>query len=272
VQLNDNKPWAELALPVSLVLLLAVFLSQTRHLVDEVRDPPSDSGIVTNSIGMELVPIPAGTFVMGASGTVARPAETPAHSVAIKPFYLSATEVTQAQWVAVMGDNPSRYRNPRHPVEQVTWLQVAEFIKRINVMEGSERYRLPSEAEWEYAARAGSNSARWYDKLDVAPKEVAWFGHDGDVGTRPVGQRLPNPFGLYDVYGNVWEWVADCWHPDYRDAPANGQVWQGGDCSVRVLRGGGWNSDESYIGSTVRGSYAVDLDDVSNGFRLAMDP
>lgn len=225
---------------------------------------------ITNTLGIELVQVPAGSFDMGSTATTPRTAnEAPARSVSVQSFYLSRYEINQAQWTKVMGKNPSRFQDPRRPVEQVTWLDAQTFIEKLNLLERTAKYRLPSEAEWEYAARANQKTAYFFgDDVNSLP-QYAWFGKENNVGTRPVGQRAPNPWGFFDIYGNVWEWVQDCWHDNYQGAPADSRPWAGGDCSVRVLRGGGWDSPAAYARSAVRGSYAPDLNDAANGFRLA---
>ncbi len=224
--------------------------------------------------GMAMALIPGGRFVMGRASDVEPGGadERPAHAVNVAPFYLGKYEVTQAQWVAVMGVNPSRYKDPRRPVDQVTWLQAQEFIQKINQLEKTNKYRLPSEAEWEYAARAGRATAYFFgdDVRDLA--RYAWFGAENDVGTAPVGKKQPNPWGLHDIYGNVWEWVEDCAHPDYQGAPSDARPWPGGDCALRVVRGGGWNSPAAYVRSAVRGNSVPDLNDSGTGFRLARWP
>ncbi len=221
---------------------------------------------VTNSIGMQLVGIPAGKFVMGEDAL----GRGPMREVQVAPFYMGAYEVTQAQWQAVMGFNPSEYQDPRRPVEQVTWLEVQTFLEELNRLEGTNKYRLPSEAEWEYAARAGSQGRYFFGVETGWLSRYAWFGATN--GSRPVGSKRPNPWGLYDVYGNVWEWVQECWHDDYTGAPDDSRVWGGGDCSQRTLRGGGWSNGADYLGSTVRGSYRPRFEDVNNGFRVVMTP
>jgi formylglycine-generating enzyme required for sulfatase activity len=139
-------------------------------------------------------------------------------------------------------------------------------------MEATAKYRLPTEAEWEYAARAGVSTAYPFGEAAQRLADAAWFGQVGNVGARPVGQRSPNAFGLYDMLGNVWEWVQDCWNPDYSGAPEDGRAWLSGDCGTRVLRGGGWDSQAPYVRFAVRGSYPADFADLSNGFRLARSP
>ena len=258
----------QFGIPVGLVLLLAAVLSSMSFDGGHSTDV-AQSNVVTNTIGLKLVAIEPGRFEMGdAQSGVA--SESPVRQVKVAPFYIGQYEVTQAEWVAVMGKNPSQFKDPRKPVDQVTWTEVQEFIQRLNQKEQTDKYRLPTEAEWEYAARAGGSGAYGFEAEDEDLSKYAWFGHVGNVGTRPVGKRQPNAWGLYDMYGNVWEWVEDCWHDDYQGAPTDAEAWiEEGNCGVRVLRGGGWNSERFYVRSQVRGSYPFDLNDVSNGFRLA---
>ena len=238
--------------------------------------PVADFGnSFTNSIGMELVRIPAGTFQMGSP--VSEPdrinSEGPVHRVTIgQPFYLGKYEVTQAQWRAVMGTSPSYFSNcDTCPVEQVSWHDVQDFIEKLNLQEGVSTYRLPSEAEWEYAARAGTQTA--YSFGDAANRlgQYAWYGENSGDRTHPVGGKSPNMFGLYDVYGNVYEWVQDCFHDHYHGAPTDGSAWvTGGEriCSVRFLRSGSWYDSPRSLRSASRISNNADSPDFAVGFRL----
>ncbi len=264
--------WVTVVVPALAVVVVALFVALVPQRTGQQTLPEggdiASSHVLSNALGMEFVFISGGTFIMGGDASAE---EQPPRAVDVRPFYLGKFEVTQAQWEQVMGYNPSLYPNPRRPVDQVTWLDVQSFIERLNAMEGGGRYRLPSEAEWEYAARAGG-TARWFfgDDGGSLPR-YAWYGQSGDVGTRLVGRGAPNPWGLYDIYGNVWEWVQDCWHGDYRGAPSDARVWMdGGDCGRRMVRGGGWNSSARAARSAARGSYAPNLDDASTGFRLAL--
>jgi formylglycine-generating enzyme required for sulfatase activity len=199
-----------------------------------------------NSIGMEFVLIPAGTFTMGSpdSDRNANNDEKPAHQVTIsKPFYMSKYEVTQAQWKAVMGNNPSRFKDkPEHPVENVSWHDVQAFIKKLNAQGNGVSYHLPTEAQWEYAVRAGHQGV--YSFGDDAAKlgEYAWYDQNSGGETHPVGTRKPNAWGLYDMHGNVWEWVQDWYDEDYyHNSPKVDP--QGPDAGAdRVYRGGGWGN------------------------------
>lgn len=233
-----------------------------------MADPQQGLETISNSIGMQFVKLPAGNFKMGDD----TPGRGPVREVQVRSVFMATHEVTQAQWQAVMGYNPSTYKDPRRPVENITWLETQSFLEELNRLEGTNKYRLPSEAEWEYAARAGSEGMYFFGSDVSQLRRYAWFGSRDRIGTSPVGSRQPNGWGLHDMYGNVWEWVQDCWHDDYTNAPPDSRVWGGGDCSQRVLRGGGWANQADYLGSTVRGSYEAKFEDSSNGFRVVLTP
>jgi formylglycine-generating enzyme required for sulfatase activity len=218
-----------------------------------------------NSLGMEFVLIPAGTFQMGSSK--GDDDERPVHTVTLsRPFYLGTTEVTQGQWAAVMGSNPSQYKGRDHPVEQVSWEEVQRFIKQLNAKEGSSLYRLPTEAEWEYAARAGTRSAWSFGDEERSLGTYAWYGDNAGNRTHPVGQKRPNGWGLYDMHGNVREWVQDWYGPYPSGAVTDPQGPRSG--SNRVIRDGSWDNSASYCRSALRSSYAPDISSVDLGFRL----
>ena len=197
----------------------------------------------------EMVVIPAGSFEMGSNE---KADEQPVHRVNVPSFLIGKTEVTQGQWKAVMGSNPSYFSSCGEdcPVEQVSWNEAQEFAQRLSQKTGKQ-YRLPSEAEWEYAARAGSNTQWSFGDSESQLAEYAWFVSNSQRKTHPAAQKKPNVFGLYDMHGNVWEWTQDCWNANYSGAPTNGSAWQSGDCRYRVLRGGSWN----YIPSGLRSAY-----------------
>jgi len=196
---------------------------------------------INNSIGMEFVLMPAGEFDMGSPSSEAGryDNEGPVHHVKIgNAFYMGKYEVTQKQWRDVMGSNPSYFKGDNLPVEQVSWNDVQTFIIKLSEKEGTDRYRLPTESEWEYAARANTTTKYSFGDDDLKLWGYAWYNVNSDGKTHEVGQKKPNPWGLYDMHGNVWEWVQDNWHGDYNGAPTNGSSWESG--SIRVGRGGSW--------------------------------
>jgi formylglycine-generating enzyme required for sulfatase activity len=227
--------------------------------------PPPFGEIVINLPGvplgarpLALARIPAGDFQMGSrddpSSDWSNPSEHPLHSVTIDyDFYLGRFEITQAQWQAVMGSNPSFFDicGDDCPVEQITWNDAQAFVAALNALVPGVEFRLPSEAEWEYACRAGTTTRFYFGDSDCSPLNCNpceldsyawWCGNTFSYTTRLVAQRLPNPFGLYDTGGNVWEWCQDRWHDTYAGAPSDGSAWETGDSPDRVLRGGGWES------------------------------
>ena len=198
-------------------------------------------------------------------------AEKPAHQVTLRDYYIGQTEVTQAQWQAVMGDNPAQFKGCGDcPVENVSWNDIQDFLKKLNAR-GGGKYRLPSESEWEYAARGGAQSSDYTYAGSNDAKQVAWAWFDGNAGskTHPVKGKGPNKLGLYDMSGNVNEWCADCYHDNYEGHPTDGSAWTSGSCNDRVLRGGSWFSDYRYVRVSIRLRNYPDFWSNVNGFRLA---
>jgi len=229
---------------------------------------------LTNSIGMEFVLIPSGEFKMGSpSGEEGRlDREGPVHTVKIeKAYYLSKYEVTQKQWREVMSTNPSNFKGDDLPVEEVSWNDAQEFIKKLNDKEVTDKYRLPSEAEWEYAARAGTTTRYSFGNDDSDLGDYAWYRDNSGSKTHPVGQKQPNPWDLYDMHGNVLEWVQDQNHGSYDGAPTDGSAWEDGSSSFRVLRGGGFSRYARYCWSAVRQNGDPDLRGSFIGFRLLQE-
>ena len=195
--------------------------------------------------------------------------EGPIHQVNIeKTFYIGKYEVTQKQWHEVMGNDPSYFKGDDLPVEQVSWNEVREFIRVLNGKENSDKYRLPSEAEWEYVARAGTSTDYYFGDSVSELGDYAWYQLNSEVRTHPIGQKMPNSWGLYDIYGNVWELIQDDWHSNYVGAPTDGSAWASGGS----LRGGSWNSDYTNCRSATRGGYIYGLDtNRFQGFRLVKE-
>jgi formylglycine-generating enzyme required for sulfatase activity len=212
----------------------------------------------------EMVVIPAGSFEMG--GGAER--EKPVHSVNIRSFAMGKTQVTQGQWEAVMGNNPSNFPKcgANCPVEKVSWDDAQVFIQKLNAKTGKQ-YRLPSEAEWEYACRAGGRHE--YCGSDNADA-VGWYGANSGNTTHPVAGKEANAFGLYDMSGNVWQWVEDYHHDSYSGAPTDGSVWTtGGEQKFRVLRGGSWYDRPALLRSAIRDGSSPFSGNSNYGFRLA---
>jgi formylglycine-generating enzyme required for sulfatase activity len=227
----------------------------------------------TNSIGMKFVLIPAGTFMMGAEKKLegTHDYELPSHQVTIsKFFYLGVYEVTQGQWQAVMGNNPSKFKGKDNPVEQVSWKDIQVFIRRLNQKEGHSRYRLPTEAEWEYAARARSTSIYYFGDDESQLGDYEWYRANSGNTTHPVGQKRPNAWGLYDILGNLTEWAEDWFGETYYANSPSVDPTGPSSGSMRALRGGCWASDARGSRSAYRGGNSPDYSDQIEGFRLAL--
>jgi formylglycine-generating enzyme required for sulfatase activity len=196
-------------------------------------------------VTMKLVLIPAGKFMMGPpdSEQGRNKFEGPQHEVTLsKPFYVGVTEVTQAQYQAIMGMNPSQFKGATNPAEMVSWDDATEFCKKLSE-KTRQVVRLPTEAEWEYACRAGTATAFSFGDADSALGDYAWYRANSGNTTHPVGQKKPNAWGLFDMHGNVWEWCAD-WYGVYpKGAVTDPQGAASG--SLRVLRGGSWSDGPS---------------------------
>lgn len=233
---------------------------------------------LTDALGITFRLIPSGTFQMGCDHAkdTCNETEQPAHRVTLPAFYLAETEVTQRQWTAVMGENPAYFQHPDHPVEQVSWEDAQAFVRTLNQrpdLDGG--YRLPSEAEWEYAARAGTRSDYWFGDREPEAGRYFWHLFSAQEHPHPVAQKPANPWGLYDVHGNVWEWVSDCDHTSYVGAPVDGRAWTD-DCQrlsngtpVRLLRGGAWYLYPDGARAALRFRYDPAVRHYGFGLRLA---
>jgi formylglycine-generating enzyme required for sulfatase activity len=259
-------------------------------------EPPAVEGDFTEQLGngvdLEMVKIPAGKFKMGSpdNDSEGYGDERPQHLVSVSEFWMGKYPVTQAQWEQVaalprvkkdLDPDPSNFKGKKLPVEQVSWHDAVEFCQRLSQKTG-RTYRLPSEAEWEYACRAGTTTRYYFG--DTLSNSQANFGNrkrvikegfmgigreEKSIGTKPVDRYSSNAFGLYNMHGNVYEWCADHWHDNYEGAPTDGSAWLSSDESnSRLLRGGSWVSTPRYCRSASRGNGTPDLRPYSNGFRV----
>ena len=225
----------------------------------------------TSNIGnIEMIFVKGGTFTMGATaeqGSDAFDFEKPTHSVTVSDFYIGKYEVTQAQWRAVMGSNPSCFKGDNLPVENVSWNDVQEFITKLNAQTG-KKYRLPTEAEWEYAARGGNQSKGYKYSGSNSISNIAWYDANSNKMTHIVGQKSPNELGIYDMSGNVWEWCQD-WYGSYSSSSQTNPTGPSSG-SYRVLRGGCWYTFAGICRVSNLTYYNPDYRSRCYGFRLAL--
>ena len=243
-------------------LILIILLPM---LAQEDADPSEDA--ITNSIGMKFRLIPPGSFVMGSDAEEVLYHAKPAHRVTItKPFYIGVHEVTQEQYVKVMDNNRSRFPGPDLPVEMISWEDAKEFCYRLSENEGVT-YRLPTEAEWEYACRGGSvTDFFWGNDFDEI---YAWYYENSDRQTHPVGRKEPNAWGLHDMLGNVGEFCEDFWgdYPDGESVDPKGPE----SGFARVVRGGSWNYRPVHLRVFCRFEYPPDRRNTFTGFRVVRE-
>ena len=230
----------------------------------------SDGVLTIKGVRYEMVWVEGGTFRMGATseqGSDAYDFEKPVHSVTLSGYYIGKTEVTQALWKAVMGSNPSNLKGDDLPVESVSWDDCQEFIRELNALTG-QNFRLPTEAEWEFACRGGNNSRGYKYSGSNYIDNVAWYGGNSGDKTHPVATKLPNELGIYDMTGNVWEWCAD-WYGDYSSGAQTNPKGPY-DGSYRVFRGGFWIISAEYCRSSFRNYGCPGNRIISLGLRLSL--
>jgi formylglycine-generating enzyme required for sulfatase activity len=274
--LTHSRGWVAVghtALLAGLLVLLPAHASDV-HAADTARPIPGAKWTVPE-LGLAMVPIPSGSFTMGspADERGRQANEGPQMEVTIsKPFWLGATEVTQQQWEALMGSNPSQHKKgAEYPVEMVSWIQAVEFCAKLTERERAASripegyaYALPTEAQWEYACRAGTTGPH-HGKID----DVAWhFKATEGENTKPVGQKQPNAWGLFDMHGNVWEWCAD-WFGPYSGGR---QIDPRGPSSgtIRIVRGGSYGEKPVDSRSAFRAGFKPERQGNSVGFRVAL--
>ncbi|NJO94379.1 MAG: formylglycine-generating enzyme family protein [Hydrococcus sp. RM1_1_31] len=232
-----------------------------------------------------MVAVRAGNFWMGAPMAEAEgyDCERPQHRVTVKPLCMGKYPITQAQWQAIaatepinlpLEPNPAKFQGADRPIERISWFEAVEFCQRLSRLSG-RRYRLPSEAQWEYACRGGTTSPFHFGKQ--LPQHLVnyhgWGGNGGkQEGTTTVGNfGVANAFGLYDMHGNVYEWCLDHWHDDYEGAPIDGSAWLDNQEEERVIRGGFWLSYAKHCRSAHRDSSEPDSRSSVIGFRVVCD-
>ncbi|MCA1626236.1 MAG: formylglycine-generating enzyme family protein [Acidobacteria bacterium] len=257
---------------------VSLFIALNNALIEAMRKnaPPMFPTIqknyktFKNALGMEFVLIPKGEFMMGAKadelGSLQN--EKPQHKIKInQEFYIGKYEVTQKQWKAVMGNNPSAYNKCGEdcPVDSTSWNDAQKFIKKLNEKNGGYNYRLPSEAEWEYAAKAMTET-RFYWGNDEEEKTWQFFAHSNDISTVKVGSYLPNAFGLYDMSGNVWELCEDIWHTNYAKSSDSSSPNLQGSPTERIMKGGSLSQYHEELRPARRGK--VDPNSVLNNIGL----
>ncbi len=227
-------------------------------------------------VTLEMVAVPGGAFRMGSLHGQGYPDEEPQHLVQVAPFWMSRAPVTQRQWQALMGAHRGRFVGADLPVETIAWDKVVHFCEKLSKKSG-RRYSLPSEAQWEYACRAGSSGPFAFGptlSTDLANYNGEFTFQGGPKGVyrhvpTPAGSFPPNAFGLEDMHGNLWEWCADAWHDDYRGAPLDGSPWQGGpQAEYRVARGGCWHDIPAVCRSAARLKLLAAEGEEIIGFRI----
>ena len=234
-----------------------------------LENDSKEQTFTVGGVSFEMVSVAGGTFTMGASAKdrIACKDESPAHEVTLSSYYIGKMEVTQQLWEAVMGSNPSYFRGDNLPVEQVSWNDCQKFIAKLNLVTG-KYFRLPTEAEWEYAARGGNRSKGYLYSGSKNIDETTWHKNNSERSTHPVGTKPPNELGLYDMSGNVWEWCAD-WYGDYRDWAQTDPVGPESG-SKRVRRGGSWGNEARSCRSSNRFGVYPTFRNSRLGLRLAL--
>ena len=233
----------------------------------EVKPVSGDQTFAVNGVSFKMVKVGGGTFQMGSNDSEAYSNEKPVHSVTLSDYYIGETEVTQALWMAVMGNNPSKWKGDNLPVEQVSWDECRTFIGKLNSLTG-KNFRLPTEAEWEYAARGGRKSNGYKYSGSNTLGNVAWYTDNSGSQTHSVKAKQANELGLYDMSGNVWERCQD-WFGSYSSGSQTNPTGPTTG-SGRVIRGGSWSGDAGYCRVSGRYSIAPDNRDGYLGLRLAL--
>ena len=271
---KTKKQWVDLCAGEDLDIRIGI--SPETHVASSTHTAPSSAGDTwTDPVtGMEFVQVPGGCYQMGCGSwsSDCRDNEKPVHEVCVDGFWMGRYEVTQGQWKRIMGSNPSRFKKgDNYPVERVSWDDAKEFIKKLNAKSnGSYEFRLPTEAEWEYACRSGGKPEKYCGGSDV--DSLAWYRGNSGKSTHPVGTKDPNGLGIYDMSGNIWEWCEDIYAKDaYSKHNRNNPIYAGGGPN-RVRRGGSWDSGPRSVRSADRFGNKPGFRYSSLGFRLLRTP
>ena len=260
------------------LLLLLLFLMPFAAFSQQPQTTPNSASSGTNrtftvnGVSFTMVFVQGGTFTMGATaeqGSDAGDSEKPAHSVTLSDYYIGETEVTQELWQAVIGRNPSRFKGNIRPVEFVSWDDCQTFITKLNDLTG-QRFRLPTEAEWEFAARGGNSSRGYKYAGSNTLGNVAWYDENSNDETHNVATKSPNELGIYDMSGNVCEWCQDWYDEDYYSRSSQSNPMGPSSGSERVIRGGGWFNAAGGCRVAYRPCYAPDDRDNDLGLRLVL--
>jgi formylglycine-generating enzyme required for sulfatase activity len=273
---------------LSTIYFASVELNDKGKIVDRPNDRPREKVQIYkedlgNAISLTMVKIPAGEFLMGSPTTETGryEDESPQHKFKVSEFYIGQTLVTQSQWQQIMSNNPSKFTGDgKLPVEQISWVDTQNFCQKLS-QRTQQKYRLPTEAEWEYACRGGTTTPFHFGKTITT--DVANFNGNDTYGNAPKGKYLQkttpvgfykvvNNFGLYDMHGNLWEWCQDHWHQNYQGAPADGSAWLSNDDKAnRVLRGGSWINNPRGCRSATRDLYSPVNRSFDLGFRVVCE-
>jgi len=262
VQLRD--PVTALVETLPEITFETAFIDDNKNIRRETRKARQLVETLPNNVKLEMIYVPGGTFMMGSNES---DSEKPIHPVTLQPFFVGKYPVTQAQWEAIMGNNPSKFKGANRPVETVTWDDAMQCCAKLSQLTG-QQYRLLSDAQWEYACRAGSVTK--YSFGEIIMPALANYDASGIKQTTDVGKYPANAFGLYDMHGNIWEWCEDVWHGNYQGAPADGSAWMaGGDLNRHLIRGGSWYNYVNNLRCAYRYRIDTTLRNHKWGFRIS---
>jgi len=261
---QPTDPVTALAETLPEITFETAFIDNNKNIRRETRKARQLVETLPNNVKLEMIYVPGGTFMMGSNES---DSEKPIHPVTLQPFFVGKYPVTQAQWEAIMGNNPSKFKGANRPVETVTWDDAMQCCAKLSQLTG-QQYRLLSDAQWEYACRAGSVTK--YSFGEIIMPALANYDASGIKQTTDVGKYPANAFGLYDMHGNIWEWCEDVWHGNYQGAPADGSAWMaGGDLNRHLIRGGSWYNYVNNLRCAYRYRIDTTLRNHKWGFRIS---